>query len=474
MIPTQPSGSHRRQRVLVLAAAIAVAVGLSLHTGLGITGGLSREFVVLPLAGVVGLAVTGLALTNFEVFVLALLVMRSSADMGKLAESGTGALDPSSLMATLFLVAAIPWLAAQRRESGPMPGSPLRTGLALFLVAGLLSVIASKMPGTSLIEWGRIAAAATMFFVLVRLIRSAATLRRVLLALALSAVIPITIGLYAAAQGGFSEEKGGFTRISSTFQQSNGFSRFLLLAVVMSVALFRYAKPRVRVPLCLFLGASSVSLLLTYTRSTWLAVAAALLIVGATQSRAVVVGILAVGVIVVMAVPSVSGRFADLTSDDETEIPTGSDGNSLAWRLSYWSEIIPLARDNPLTGIGLKVTPNSTEIAKEPHNDFLRAYVETGVVGAIAYLILIGALIRTAIAALRVSRKGLERGVAAGFAGCVTGFILVSLVANVISQVVFLWYFFALAAAAEAIVRHGGALPAEGTAEADEPELVHA
>jgi O-antigen ligase len=121
-----------------------------------------------------------------------------------------------------------------------------------------------------------------------------------------------------------------------------------------------------------------------------------------------------------------------------------------------------------VTGIGLKVTQNMTDQSKEPHNDYLRAYVETGLVGLAGYLGLLVALAVTAKRVVRAAKRGLERGVALGFAGVVAGFIAVSLVSNVISQVIFLWYFFALAAAAEAIIRHDGTLPEEdGRAEND-------
>jgi putative inorganic carbon (HCO3(-)) transporter len=298
-----------------------------------------------------------------------------------------------------------------------------------------------------------------MFFVVVRLIRSGDQLRRVLVAVMVSSLIPIAVALYGALKGGFAEQKGDFSRITSTFQQSNGFSRYIMLIVIVSVALYRHVSPRARLPLAALMACSSISLLLTYTRSAWLATAAALFAIGLLQSRRIVVGLVVTAMALFVTVPSISGRFADLVSDTDTEIPGETHGNSLAWRFAYWTEdVLPLARENPITGIGLKNTPIATEEAKEPHNDFLRAYVETGLVGLAAYLGLIAALIRTARRALRHARPGLDRGVAVGFTGCVVAFVLVSVVANVMSQVVFLWYFFALAAAAEAVARRGEAV----------------
>jgi putative inorganic carbon (HCO3(-)) transporter len=102
----------------------------------------------------------------------------------------------------------------------------------------------------------------------------------------------------------------------------------------------------------------------------------------------------------------------------------------------------------------LNQTKFSTTKAKQPHNDFIRAYVETGLVGLFAYVAMLVSLVLLGRRAIRRTRKGtFERGVAAGFLGCAVAFIAVSFVANVISNVVNLWYFIAFAACASAIVK---------------------
>jgi putative inorganic carbon (HCO3(-)) transporter len=64
------------------------------------------------------------------------------------------------------------------------------------------------------------------------------------------------------------------------------------------------------------------------------------------------------------------------------------------------------------------------------------------------------ALVATGLGAVRASpRHSFERGVGAGFLGCALALIADSLAANVISNVVTLWYLFAFAAAASAVIR---------------------
>ena len=131
----------------------------------------------------------------------------------------------------------------------------------------------------------------------------------------------------------------------------------------------------------------------------------------------------------------------------------GNTSNSLEWRFSYWATVLPLADKNPITGIGLKMSSFETDQAKEPHNDFLRAYVETGIVGTLAYLALLLSMMIVARQGLRHSGPGFDRSVAVGFAGCVIAFVLISVVSNVITEVIVLWYYVAFAAAAYAVTR---------------------
>lgn len=454
----------RRSSGQLLGAAVVVVVGI--NTGLQVSGGGTRAAIVLPLAAGAALGLVALALVRFEVFVLAVLVARASLDAGKLATQGTSAADPAALLSMLFMFAALIWLAVRRRESGPLPQSPMRSAMVFFLAAQFVSVVGSGRPLSSLLEFGRLTSVGVMFIVLDRLVTNGMLRRRVMAAVFLSSVVPLGAALISTLQGNqLVETKGGLSRVTSVFNQSNGFSRYLMLLIIMGAALYRHCSPQVRLPLALALGGSTVCLLLTYTRSAWFATVVGVVVVGGLQNRAVVAAVFVTGLVAAVAVPSVSGRLADL-GEDPSNLGTDS-GNSLLWRLDYWSEILPLANENPVTGIGLKMTQFSTDEAKQPHNDFVRAYVETGFVGLLSYVILLVAFARTAIQALRRTSHGIDRGIAVGFAGCVASFVLVSAVSNVISSVVILWYFVAFAAAANSI-----AWRADAVADVPERELV--
>jgi len=272
-------------------------------------------------------------------------------------------------------------------------------------------------------------------------------------------VVPLTYTAYGFLSGHpKADVKGGFTRISGTFNQSNDFGRFLLLMIIMGAAVYPHLERKWRRALGVMLVASTIFLFLTYTRAALIAAAVGLLIVGLIQSKRLLIGLLIAGSVGLLIVPSLSSRFSDLTKYEQKQALTDSgganSGNTLAWRFNYWTDVLPLANKNPVTGIGLNQTKYYTEQAKKPHNDFIRAYVETGLVGLAAYLFLLYSLVALGARAVRRTRPGtFERGVAAGFLGCAVAFIAVSMVSNVISNVVNLWYFIAFAACASGIVK---------------------
>jgi hypothetical protein len=80
-------------------------------------------------------------------------------------------------------------------------------------------------------------------------------------------------------------------------------------------------------------------------------------------------------------------------------------------------------------------------------------YVETGIAGLVAYLWLLVAAVNVAGTGLLEVHTSPYRGLVVGFAGVLTAFLILSLVSNVITQLVLLWYFATLASLATAAPR---------------------
>jgi len=443
--------------------AVLVAAAVAAFSGLGIGSG-SKLAVVLPLALAAGAILAVLAFTRFSLYVMVLLVLRASIDLAKLSDGQTATatggaeaagrgLDPSSLFAVVFLLASAVWLAAQHYRQGALPGSALRSALLVFVAAAAISLPSATNLRAGGLELLRILAAVMMFIVLEQLIVNHDVLRRVLLAAFLSLVFPLAYTLSGfVASGPASEVKGAFTRITGPFSTSNVFARYLMLMIIFGVALYPHLGRRLRLALGAALALSSVFLLLTYTRTAIIGTAIGVVLVGALHSRRLLLGLLVLAVCAFLLVPQLSSRFTQL-GEPATSADVAS-RNTLTWRINYWTEVLPLANSSPVTGIGLTSTQFATDEAKQPHNDFVRAYVETGLIGLGAYLAVLVALVALGLRAVRVSPPGtLDRGVAVGFLGCAVAFVAVSLAANVLSNVVLLWYLFAFAAAASFVAR---------------------
>lgn len=443
-------------RALTAAAALAAAA-TAVVSAFAIGGG-SRTLAVLPLAVAAGVLVAVLALTRFAAYVLLMLAVRPCVDLFKLSgpTAGTGgdgggarALDPSTLVGVLFLIAAGLWLAAQARADGRLRTSPLGVALVLVAATGAVSALGSASPSSSALEVLRILTVVAMFLVLEQLLPRRGMVRRVLVAVYVSLALALGYTLLMSLLGSPpSEVKGSFTRISGPFSQSTTFGRYLMFMVIFGCGIFRFLDRRAKVALGVLLGLSLGFLALTNTRGAIIGAAIGLVVVAVLhRSARLAVALCLAAVAAVAVAPGVADRFAQL--GDAREVGGDPTGNTLAWRADYWAQVVTLANRNPVTGIGPNMTVRETDEAKKPHNDFLRAYVETGVLGLLAYLGMILLCLRTAALAVRRAPPGtLGRGIAVGFAGCAVAFVAVSAASNVISNVVTLWYFVAFAAMA--------------------------
>ena len=449
-------------RVLTVAAAVVMA-GAAVFSGMS-TAGTDRRLVIVPLAAVLAGVLATLAFTRFAAFVLLLLGVRSSIDLFKLSGPASGntltntavarGLDPSSILAVLFLLAAALWLIAQFVRSGHLRGSRLRLALVSFCLAGFIGLPGSSQPQASTLEALRILSVVMMYVVLEQLITTPEMLRKVLTAAYASLVFPLLYQLYTIASGhSASEVLGSFTRLTGPFAQANTFARYLAFMIVFGVSILPHVSRRLKLVLAPMLALSGVFLVLTLTRGALIAAVVGILVVGVAQrSRAILVSVVVAVLAATVAVPSLGARFSEIgTSSTAGGGPTG---NTLEWRLNYWTEVLPLANANPVTGIGLNVTQYQTDAAKQPHNDFIRAYVETGVLGLATYIAMLAAMVGNARRAVQRSRRGtFDRGVAAGALGCAWCYILTSLAANVMSNVVSLWYLVTFTAAAAYVAR---------------------
>ncbi len=316
----------------------------------------------------------------------------------------------------------------------------------MFLVAAALCVVGSPQPAASGLEFLRIASGFLMFFMIDRILEQTNNPKPILGAVYASAVIPVFLALVGSHIGiHLTESKDRISRITSTFSQASPFSYYLVVLTLMALGLALYAGRKWRLPLLAAAGLLSITLILTFTRTAWIAMVAGAIVLGAYAGKKVLLVMVTVVVLAVLFVPAISARFQELGSDNTYTYNYRQ--NSLEWRLSYWSDIIPLANSNPVTGIGLKMTPVLGG-GKLPHNDYLRSYIEIGLVGLVAFITVQAAMILTPLRGLRQATDPLQRGLMLGFLAGAVALAVASLADNILDQVVVLWYVFAFAGCA--------------------------
>jgi O-antigen ligase len=467
MIPhSSPYGRPPAEFGRGLVAASAAATGLAAYSGIVFASGGQSAAVVLPVAAVLAAALAALAIARFGLFVIVVLAIRSSLDMTKLAagpnsggQTGWSVLDPSTLLGMLLLVVGLAWLSVQgRRPAAERPHPALPVAAVGFVLAAALSLLGSVAPLISVGEVARVAAFVVMIFVVERLVAADPGLRGPLLCAVFgSAVLPVLATAYQVVTGNGLLDLDGLMRPVGTFWHPNALGMFCFMIMIMGVALLWHVSGRNRVMLALVVAGLGFALVATGSRGPWLAALAGLVVVGALQDRRVLLGIPIVVAGVLLAVPSVLSRFGELTTG---YTDGGREANSLVWRLGHWIDGIGLLSGNPVTGVGLGTTRQL--LFKEMHNDYLRALVESGVVGLLAYLGLLAALLVTARRALAATdpRRGaprvdVSRGIAVGFAGCVVAFGVSALADNIMTAVVVMWYLAAFAGLAQRIAHPG-------------------
>jgi len=442
------------QVVTVLLAALCA---LLVFSGLSRPGA-SWAVALGCLSGSVALVLV--ARRSMALFTLVVLVVRPAVD-GLRVGHGSGLTDPAVVLDGLFVVVSVTWWVARWLQGRRHPSSVAGVAMAGFLAAVCLATLGSEAPGRSVVALARLATAVLMFFVVDRLCESTGRPDHFLLAVLAAAVVPVATALVGPFVGVHRVEvKDQIERVISTFTQSNPLGHFLTIVslVLAAYVLVRPGRPRVLAAAALV--PVGLTLALTYTRLAWGAAVIGLLVMMCVAGRRWLVPALLVVLLAAAALsPDVGHRIDQLTSPNSAV--TGSE-SGLGWRLGQWADVARLADTNPVTGIGPDVVALRLSNRQPPHNDYLRAVVELGVVGLVAYVALLASLVAVAVGAQRRARGALARTVALAAVGVVTAFIVASVAANLLGQVVLLWYVFAIAGAAAWVGRHGVVRTAPG------------
>jgi O-antigen ligase len=254
-----------------------------------------------------------------------------------------------------------------------------------------------------------------------------------------SSLVPFAYGVFELASGFNSE-----FRSQATFAHANIFAFYLL--VVISGILYKIYNSRARpsagaifLYVALLFTATGF-LLLTQTRSAWIAFAAmfgiaALLV----DKRLLLAGLL---IPALLFVPAVQNRLEDTSSS--TDLAAGEALSSYAWRQRLWEQAFDDLKGNDLLGKGLGAFHiNSTSFSDfvkddettEAHSAYVQTIYENGWIGLSAllwiYIACIGMLLNSWRSAPQESAIGIA---------CVSAMLIVNYSDNTPYYLSYNWY----------------------------------
>ena len=323
--------------------------------------------------------------------------------------------------------------------------TPAILAFGAFLAAALASLFHGPDPAGGVRLLLTLATYMAMLTLPYSLVRSQADAIKYLNIAALSSLAPTVYSLIGLAfiPGFLGEEQ----RLQSTFTHPNIYA-FYLVGVVTVLLFLQSSKAaaqsrNARVWLTAYICLLLVLLLLTKTRSAWVAMS---LILGA---NAIAINprwfALVLALPLALLFPGVSERIADL---DSGNIAAGYDQlNSYAWRQLLWSDTLQWMADNPASifGNGLDLfktyvpaffAQGADQPGVGPHNAFLQIYFEMGIAGLAAFAALFVALFYELGSRLKHDFAGSLMMIML----CV-GYLTVSYSDNVLDYLQFQWFF---------------------------------
>ena len=218
-------------------------------------------------------------------------------------------------------------------------------------------------------------------------------------------------------------------RAFSTMGNPNNYAQFLILFIPFGFAFMsNHKKSGKKLFALLGIAICLGALLLTYSRSGWIAFAAALLVYVALYEKKYL-PYLAVAVIVIIPFlpESITNRILTIGNLEDT---------SSAYRLTIWTAALNMLKDYWVTGIGLgngafkliypQYSLAGSTIAPHSHMQFMEMFIELGILGFIIYICFSFLLIRRSCVASGCKDK-LIRSSCIASAAAMTGFVLVGI-----------------------------------------------
>ncbi|MFG6503093.1 O-antigen ligase family protein [Microbacterium sp. P05] len=182
-------------------------------------------------------------------------------------------------------------------------------------------------------------------------------------------------------------------RAFGTFNHTNSAASFIAIYILL-LAYLLLRQPRWRYALALVV--SVVGVVGTLSMGGLIALLSGLILLLLLSGAGVGVKVAALGgvvvsVVAVLASGALSTRLEELqTTVSFDDANSRSITNSLDWRFYNWRRLLDIWEERPIFGIGLgRADFDAQPIGKQPHSEFVRLLVETGLIGSAVIFLLV-------------------------------------------------------------------------------------
>ena len=413
---------------------VGYQVPLNLWLGIaGVVVGTVVGFMSGAQPTLIGLAIAAVAIlvyffSHFEQAVLGMLVFRSSLDV--LSDFQIPAAFAIGLDALTLLYVTLMLLTGHRIKTDNFwwffaAWVAFQSLWVILLPLGGLGLDGSYLT-VSLREWVRLFSW-LMVYLLVMQLKDEMTPQQIINVLFLSLILPLTMAMVQivipnSVLPEFLRSFKGGERINGSLGHPNSFATFLTFFIGLTYWKWNQSKSSNRWLWLVLLG--TLFLFLITTKALVGLVMSGILGIFLIFSRitpAKLIGgiVIFAGIIIIFG----STEFGRERLALFTQIPIINPDidvsraivlrfvvdNSFYWRLEQWTYLLRAWRESPLFGMGLDTSPYLTHLQNAPHNDYVRALVEEGIVGLFAFLTFMGVLLGRLIYFFRVSPPGSDR-----------------------------------------------------------------
>ncbi len=401
--------SKNTSHIARLIGILGVFVGIIF----GLVAGAAPYYSLLAIFAIITIVSLSYFVKSFEQLALVFLIIRSSldafsdqqapalaaiaVDIAALAYVGMLLLSKQKIRLDGFWCFFAGWVA-------------LQSLWVILLPLGGLGLDGSVL-STSIREWVRLFSWA-MFYLLIIQFKDRLHPEKVISALFLSLVIPLTAAFlqitcppsilpsFLVFESGYSIEAG--SRVNGTLGHPNTFASFVLL--FLGLALWKLGRSQQRHYWILLLGIIVFFLVNTKSLTGMMMLLAFMAAYFIPRFNAInsIAGLCLLAVIGFLFVSSDLGHErlqslygTPLLNPDidfsRAILLQWKDGNSFNWRIAQWTFLLQSWKEYPIWGYGLGTTTQISVFDTGSHNDYIRFLVEQGIVGFTLFIAFIGA-----------------------------------------------------------------------------------